>query len=407
MSREVDVVVVGAGPAGLAAATRLRELGVLRVVVVERETAAGGVPRHCAHSGFGLRDLHRLLSGPRYAQELVRRALAQGVQIEASTTVTDVDGAGVNVISERGTQRIDARAVIVATGARERPRPARAIAGDRPAGVFTTGQLQQWTVIEKMPVGHRALVVGAEHVSFSAMMTLHHARVSTAAIITELARHQSVKGAGLFTRAYGRAPVLTRTRLLEITGRRRVQSVVLEDLDSRRTWSESVDTVVFTGDWIPDHELVRRAGIFMDPGTRGPASDAAGRTSIDTVYAAGNLVHPVESADVAARRARDVADAVVAELAHRLPPRSWISLRCEGPLQWVWPNRILDGERLSYVRLRTNEFTSATTLQAVRSDGRVVGTDTLRHTTPHRSLHAPARVVAALGRDGAEIVQLV
>ena len=407
MSREVDVVVVGGGPAGLSAATRLRERGVARVVVLERETVAGGVPRHCVHPGFGLRDLHRFLSGPRYAEELVRRALAHGVEIATSTTVTDVDETGVNLTSGRGTERIDARAIIVATGARERPRPARAIAGDRPAGVFTTGQLQQWTFIEGLPVGRRALVVGAEHVSFSAIMTLRHAGVATAAVITELPRHQSVRGAGFFSRTYGGAPVHTGTRLAEIRGRRRVESVVLEELASGRVWTEAVDTVVFTGDWIPDHELVRRGGVEMDPGTRGPASDAVGRTSIDNLYTAGNLMHPVESADAAAVGARDVADVVAAELVHRPPlSRSWVNLRCEGPLQWIWPNRILEGQGLSYARLRTNAFTSATTLQALTVDGRVVAADTLRHTTPNRSLRVPDRVVAVLGHDGAEIVRL-
>ena len=407
MTREVDVVVVGAGPSGLAAATRLRERGVARVLVLERETSPGGVPRHCVHPGFGLRDLHRSLSGPRYAEELVRRALARGVRIEVATTVTDVDAEGVSLTSQRGTERIDARAVVVATGARERPRAARAVAGERPAGVFTTGQLQQWTYLEGLPVGRRALVVGAEHVSFSAITTLRHAGVATVALVTDLARHQSVAGAGLFARAYGHARVITGTRVLEIRGRGRVNSVVLEDLATGRNWSEQVDTVVFSGDWIPDHDLVRRGGVVMDPGTRGPASDGAGRTSVAGLYTAGNLMHPVESADVVAVGAREVADAVAAELAHRATPsREWVQLRVESPLRWIWPNRILQGHSPRYARLRTNHFTAATTLEALNGAGDVVVAASLRRTTPHRSLQVPPRVVAALGHDGVEIVRL-
>ena len=408
MSHEVDVVVVGGGPAGLAAATRLRERGVARVLVIEREAQAGGVPRHCVHPGFGLRDLHRSLSGPRYAGELVRRALVHGVEILTSATVTDVDAAGVSLTSMSGTRRIDARAIVVATGARERPRAARHVAGDRPAGIFTTGQLQQWTYVEKLPVGRRALVVGAEHVSFSALMTLRHAGVATVAMATELAHHQSVGGAGLFARAYARAPLHTSARVLEIRGRRRVESVVLEHVHSGRTWVETVDTVVFTGDWIPDHELVRRGGVVMDPGTLGPSSDAAGRTSIETLYAAGNLMHPVESADVAARGAREVADAVAAELVHRPGgTQPWVTLRCEGPLQWIWPNRIMEGHTPPLLRVRTKDFTAARTLEAVSVEGRVAVSDTLRRTTPHRSLRAPHGIVTALGHGGIEIVRLV
>jgi thioredoxin reductase len=403
VSTDVDVVVVGGGPAGLSAAMRLRERGVSRVVVVEREKVAGGVPRHCVHPGFGMRDLHRLLSGPHYAETMVRRALARGVSLLSATTVTSCDEGGVNVTSARGTQRIDARAVILATGARERPRPARGVPGDRPAGVFTTGQLQQWTYLEGLPVGARALVVGAEHVSFSAILTLRHAGVATVALVTEHQRHQSVTGAGLVARTWGHAPVHSFTRVVEIIGRRRVEKVVLENLMTGRVWSETVDTVVFSGDWIPDHELARRCGIVMDPGTLGPASDALGRTSNANIYAAGNLLHPVESADVVSLWARDVADTVAAELLHRAEgTRPWVTLGIEKPVSWVWPNRIIVGHAPTRLRLHTESFTSARTLQLV-SSGHVVAEQRLRRTTPNRSMNVASSFVDALGEASATI----
>lgn len=403
MTSSADVVVVGGGPAGLSAAIRLREHGVACVVVVEREGRAGGVPRHCAHLGFGLRDLHRMLSGPRYAEVLVQRALAAGVRVLCATTVTNVDDRGVDVTSREGPQRIDARAVILATGARERPRAARGVAGDRPAGVFTTGQLQQWTYLEGLPVGRRALVVGAEHVSFSAIMTLRHAGVKTVALVTELARHQSVRGAAIFSRAWAHTPVLCATRVVEIIGSQRVQGVILEDVATGRQWREVLDTVVFTGDWVPDHELARHCGLEIDHGTRGPATDEFGRTSMDTVYAAGNLLHPVESADVAARWACDVADVVAAQLVHRTATsHHTVRLHVEDPVLWVWPNRWNEGRWPTHLHLRTNAWTTARTLQLVR-EGHVLAEHRLSHATPNRSLRVPSGFLDAVGGDDATV----
>ena len=156
---DCDVLVVGAGPAGLSAAIELRARGVQRVVVVEREAQAGGVPRHCHHTGFGLRDLHRSLAGPRYADELCRRATASGVRILTGTTITSLENNGdARATNASGLHVITSRAVLLASGARERPRSARLVAGDRPPGVFTTGQLQQWVNVKNLPVGSRALV---------------------------------------------------------------------------------------------------------------------------------------------------------------------------------------------------------------------------------------------------------
>jgi len=138
-----DVVIIGAGPAGLTAARCLRSLGVPSVLVLEREAQAGGIPRHSDHLGYGLRDLRTLLTGPGYARRLAGLAADAGADIRLSTMVTGWAGdRSLLVTGPGGRRRIDARAVVLATGARERPRPARLVPGDRPDGVFTTGQLQ-------------------------------------------------------------------------------------------------------------------------------------------------------------------------------------------------------------------------------------------------------------------------
>ena len=302
----VDALVVGAGPAGLAAAVVLTSGGAGHVLVLDREDEAGGIPRLCAHTGFGLRDLHRVLTGPAYARRWVQRAVTAGVDIRTSSMVTGWTAPGrAEVTGPQGLLEIHARAVVLATGARERPRAARLIPGTRPAGVFTTGQLQQWVHREHLPVGTRALVVGAEHVSYSAVLTLREAGVHPVALVTELPATQTYRPFHAVTRAGLRVPLWTQTSVAGVYGRERVDRLLLRGPDGHER-SVAVDTVVFSGDFVPDNELARQARLVIDPGTGGPACDAGGRTSADGVFAAGNVVHPAETADVAARRALTV-----------------------------------------------------------------------------------------------------
>ena len=206
------------------------------------------------------------------------------------------------VTGPQGLLEVDARAVVLATGARERPRAARLVPGTRPSGIFTTGQLQQWVHRQRLPLSGRALIVGAEHVSYSAVLTLRAAGVRPVALVTDLAHTQTFRSFDLATRVGLHVPVWTRTAITGVAGRDRVDGVLVRGPDDiERT--VAVDVVVFTGDFIPDNELARLAHLTMDPGTKGPACDVDGATSAPGVFATGNLVHPAETADVAAHRA--------------------------------------------------------------------------------------------------------
>jgi thioredoxin reductase len=336
------VLIVGAGPAGLAAALELRRLGIERVVVVDREAEAGGIPRHSVHTGFGVRDLHRLMSGPAYAARYVRLARDAGVDLRTATTATGWTGpTAASLTSPRGLDGISARAVLLATGCRERPRAARLVPGTRPLGVLTTGALQQLVYLQRAAVGRRAVVVGAEHVSFSAVLTLAHAGAATVAMITEHARHQSYAPFRWLTATRFGVPIRTESRLSAILGLRRVEAVELTHMPTGAIDQLACDTVVFTGDWIPDHELARRAGLTMDPATRAPRVDQQLRTSIRGVFAAGNLLHGAETADIAALSGRHAARSINAFLDRGAwPDRPPLPIRCEPPLRWVSPSAI-------------------------------------------------------------------
>jgi thioredoxin reductase len=349
----VDVLIVGAGPAGLAAAIELRRRTAGRVLVVDREREPGGVPRHSPHTGYGLRDLHRVMSGPAYARHYAAAAAAAGAQISTGTTVTGWLGDRVAVLtSADGIETVTARAVLLATGCRERPRPARLVPGDRPAGVMTTGELQQRVYLggERRP--GRAVVVGAEHVSFSAMMTLEHAGADVVALVTDLPRQQSYAAFALAAAVRWRVPVWASTAVRRVVGHDRLAAIELADVRTGAIRSVACDTLVFTGNWIPDHELARAAGTAMDPGTRGPLVDTALLTSVPGVFAAGNLVHAAETADIAALSGRHAAAHIAAALSGRpapgppgpVPadsvPAGLVPVGVDPPLAWISPNAI-------------------------------------------------------------------
>jgi thioredoxin reductase len=343
---QIDVAVIGSGPAGLAAAAALRSAGVGRVVVFERETEPGGVPRHTDHTGFGWRDLRRVMKGPAYAQRYADRATALGAELRLSTTVTDLEpspgdagGVRLSTAGTNGVVDVRARAVLVATGTRERPRAARLVPGDRPAGVLTTGALQQLVRLG-LPVGRRAVVVGAEHVSFSAVVTLAHGRCRTAALVTQLPTHQTYRSLAWATAGWRRVPVITGASVAEIVGRRRVEAVMLDD--GRRI---ECDTVVFSGDWVADHELARRSGMAMDAATKAPRIDGSLRTSFPGVFAAGNLLHGAETADICALDGRHAALALGRWLDGETWPATVVPIATTEPLQWISPSGVTVGRR--------------------------------------------------------------
>ncbi|WP_407562646.1 NAD(P)/FAD-dependent oxidoreductase [Streptomyces sp. 184] len=404
-----DVVVVGAGPAGLSAAARLApRLPPGRVLVLDRERAPGGIPRHSDHTGYGLRDLHRVLDGPAYARVLTERAIAAGAAIRTEATVTGWAGArALDVTTPRGLLRVEARAVVLATGARERPRPARLVPGDRPAGVLTTGRLQNLVHLHGRSPGRRAVVVGAEPVSWSAVLTLRSAGCATALMTTE---HRVPESYAAFTHP-GRlvlgVPVATRTRVVRVVGRGRLTGVEIEHLDTGRHRTVDCDTLVFTGDWVPDHELARTAGLDLAPGSAAPLTDTALRTSAPGVFAAGNLLHPADTADVAALDGRHVAHQVLHALAgHEPAPGPGVPLVADAPFRWVAPGLLRPGDPpppRGRLLLWSGELVRAPRV-TVRQDGRVLGRRTLPWpASPGRVFRVPWRLAAGADRRGGPV----
>lgn len=407
IGQHVAVAVVGGGPSGLTAAAALAGQIDGEVLVIEREAETGGIPRHSDHLGYGMRDLKRFISGPAYARRLTASAREAGVTLETEAMVTGwARERALQVTSPRGVRTVSADAIVLATGARERPRPARLVPGDRPDGVYTTGQLQNLVHVHHAKVGSRAVIVGAELVSWSAVLTLRESGCATVAMVSAYPRAEAYAAFRLPGRLLMDGPVLTRSRVIEIRGKGRARAVVVENIDTGTRQTIDCDTVVFTGDWIPDHELARTGGLDMDAATRGPLVDASLRTSRSGVFAVGNLLHPVDTADGAALDGRHVAGAVSRWLTRPVEPPTSVRIRPVKPLRWVAPQLISPeggiatrGDLLFWV----DEYRRLPKLRAVQ-DGRTLATKrTPWPAAPGRVYRAPWSLVEAADPNGGDV----
>ncbi len=333
-----DVIIVGAGPAGLAAACRLHRSGITDVVVLDREQWPGGVPRHCGHRTFGIREFGRPLTGPQYAERMIRRA--QSVDIRTGVSVTKLQPDGhVTITSQQGVEQIAARRVLLTTGARETPRAPRMVSGTRPSGVLTTGSLQQMVYLAGMRPFDRPVIIGSELVAFSALLTLRHAGIKALAIIEPGSRITARRPCDLVARWLLGIPVLTGARLVAIHGARQVEAVEIEQTGKRETIA--CDGIVFSGQFVPEAALIQTSHLELDRGTGGPVIDQCWRCSDPTYFAAGNLLHPIETAGVAYREGAAAGASIAASLrgALRLPDRR-VRIHVVSPMRYIYPQVI-------------------------------------------------------------------
>ncbi len=313
--RQCDVAIIGGGPAGLGAATELKKAGVERVVVLDREAEAGGIPRHCGHPPFGIQEYRRVLTGPVYAKRLVETARENGVEIALKTTVTSLAKQGrLSIVSPEGCGQMDARRVIIATGTRETPRSARLVSGDRPLGICNTGALQSMVYLKEMAPFQRPVVVGTEIVSFSALFTCKKAGIKPVAMLEEQQRPTVAWPIHYAVRFFG-VPLRVNTRITNILGNDRVEAVQIEDKDGNIS-EIACDGVLFTGQFVPESSLVRMSHLELDRKTGSPIIDKYGRCSDPAYYGVGNVMHhPVAMAGKCWKKGQTLGGWIATDLA--------------------------------------------------------------------------------------------
>ncbi|NRB18416.1 MAG: FAD-dependent oxidoreductase [Rhodobacteraceae bacterium] len=319
MTDQIDVAIIGSGPSGLSAAIELKALGIARVVVLERDPEAGGIPRHCGHPPFGIREFKRVLTGPQYARKLVAMARLVGVEIRTSTTVVEARPDGKLLLATKdGVAEIAPRRVIYATGVRETPRSCRFITGPRPLGVVNTGALQSTIYLQDRTPFERPVIIGTELVSFSVIMTCRYAGIKPVAMIEANEGVTARWPTGLFPRIVG-VPLHLGTRLSGILGNTSVTGVEVVDRAGNHRVIDC-DGVILSGQFTPEVALARCGHLAVDAATKGPVVDQYGRCSDPCYFATGNVLRPVETAGWSWKEGRQTARWVAADLAGDLAP---------------------------------------------------------------------------------------
>jgi thioredoxin reductase len=323
------------------------------------------------------------MTGPSYAKRYRELAESAELNLRVANSITHINTQynknsqiEISITSPNGINAIEAKSVLLATGVRERPRSARLIPGHRPQGVFTTGSLQRFVYEHHLPVGKRAVIVGAEIVSLSVVTTLLHEGVKVVAMVTELSHHQLylpifLPAKILYADILARTKILTNRKVVNVLGKDRVEGVETRDLETGASEFIECDTVVFTGDWIPENELARRGGVETLKPWMGPQVDGAFRTSRMGVFAAGNVLRGVETADRAALEGRAAARSIARWLEKAEWSATRLNVEVEAPIGWVSPNVLSPDVRVDGFRFWSKEFRQNATLQ-LKQGGRVL-----------------------------------
>lgn len=306
-----DVVVIGGGPAGLAAALSAAEAGIERVLILEREKELGGILNQCIHSGFGLHTFHEELTGPEYAARFIARVKEQNIAYMLETTVVGLSKEKelTAMNREHGLFHIKAGAVILAMGCRERPRGALLIPGYRPAGIFSAGTAQRFVNVEGKLPGKEAVILGSGDIGLimARRMTLEGATVKA---VAELMPYSGgLKRNIVQCLDDYHIPLKLSHTVVAIDGRERVCGVTLAKVDENKKpipeTEEYIpcDTLLLSVGLVPENELSLGAGILLDSVTKGPVVDEHLETGVHGIFACGNVLHVHDLVDFVSEEA--------------------------------------------------------------------------------------------------------
>ncbi|MDP6301719.1 MAG: FAD-dependent oxidoreductase [SAR202 cluster bacterium] len=354
-TENVDVAVVGGGPAGLAAAAAAREAGAENVLLIERGERLGGILNQCIHDGFGTKMLGEALTGPEYAQIFIARLSDSGVTSSLETMVLDLTpDRELTICSEDGIRRIKAGSVVLCTGCRERTRGAIRIPGTRPAGVFTAGVVQEYMNLRNILVGRKAVILGSGDIGLimARRLTLEGVKVECVAEIlpypSGLARNivQCLDDFDI--------PLYLSTTVVDIHGVDRLQGVTLAQIGPKggvvRGTKRFIDcdTLLLSVGLIPENELAKKAGIDLSPVTTGPIVDDQFQTSVPGIFCGGNALQVHDLVDYASMESQKAGQSAATFAgAGKLPDQN-IDVQPGNGIRYVVPQTLSGEEAVDF-----------------------------------------------------------
>ena len=388
----IDLVIVGGGPAGLAAAYSAWQHGLRDILILERDNELGGILNQCIHAGFGLHTFHQELTGPEYAQRYIDAVHERGIPAWTDCMVLDITPDRVLTVTGRavGLQQIRAQAVVLAMGCRERPRGALNIAGTRPAGIWSAGTAQRMVNMEGYLPGRQVVILGSGDIGLimARRMTLEGAKV--------LACVELMPYSGGLTRNivqcledYGIPLYLSHT-ITDIKGHERVEQVTVSQVGPDRRpipGTEMVfdcDTVLLSVGLIPENELTRQAGIAMDRRTSGAVVFENMETGVPGIFACGNVVHVHDLVDYVSAESERAGAAAAAWVQGKHAAGEALELKNGDGVSYTVPQHLrLDAlEKPAQVFFRVNRVTRDAQILATDADGKTIARFKREHMAP-------------------------
>lgn len=345
--QKIDIIIVGAGPAGLAAAIAAKENGVDSLLVLEREESMGGILRQCIHNGFGLHRFKEELTGPEYAQRDIDKVKELGIEVECGTTVLSVDqNRLVTAISkQKGIRQYQAGAVILAMGCRERPRGALATPGTRCSGIYSAGTAQKFVNLEGYMPGKRVVILGSGDIGLimARRMTLQGAKVLAC---VEIMPYSSGLNRNIVQclQDYN-IPLLLSHTVIDVQGRERLSGVTVAKVDDKRNPIPGTeihydcDTLLLSVGLIPENELSTQAGVAISPLTQGAVVDDTLQTSVEGIVACGNVLHVHDLVDHVSNESLRAGEAAAMYVRGQKPEGKLISIKDGAGVRGVVPQR--------------------------------------------------------------------
>lgn len=387
-----EAVVVGGGAAGLSAASEIAQRG-RSVVVIERESELGGILMQCVHNGFGLIEFDEELTGPEFAQRVEARAISGGVSALCDTTVLEIGKVGETFVlhcvsSKEGVTRVEARAVVLAMGCRERNRGNIRIPGSRPSGVYTAGLAQRLVNIDGYLPGKDIVIIGSGDIGLIMARRLTWSGCKVHAVVEILPYPSGItRNIVQCLEDFG-IPLYLSHLTTAIRGKDRVESVEITPIENgalmyEKTKTIPCDTVLLSVGLVPENELSRQAGVELNPTTGGPWVDSRLMTSVPGIFACGNVLHVHDLVDYVAEESRR-AGACVAEWLSGEAPRREMRVKTGPNVRYVAPSRV-DPERRNRIYLRSLVVKNNAVLE-VKLDGRVLRSAKKPHVQPSEML---------------------